>query len=153
MSKPIEVFKPRDGETRIVVKDWPDARSPWRVRSTDQRGRELEIEGWSNFRQAVVGRLALHVDGRKPLLVITGYSFEDGLLATEQPEVLGQLVLCARAVAVRLYEDVGIGDGCVLWQLESRQVTEISKHFPQFEALPRRRRLRPGKRYLLWRPS
>jgi len=103
VSKPIEVFKPRDGETRIVVKDWPDARSPWRVRSTDQRGRELEIEGWSNFRQAVVGRLALHVDGRKPLLVITGYSFEDGLLATEQPEVLGQLVLCARAVAVRLY--------------------------------------------------
>ncbi len=152
MSKPIEVFKPRNGETGIVVKDWPDAKSPWRVHSSGQRGRGLEIEGWSNFQQVVVGRLALHVDERKPLL-ITGYSFDDGLLATEQPEVLGQLVLCARAVAIRLFDDLEVGDGCLLWQMESKQVAEISKHFPQFEAIPKRRRLRPGKRYLLWRPS
>jgi hypothetical protein len=152
VSKPIEVFKPRHGETQILVKDWPDARAPWRVRSADQRGRRLEIEGWSNFQQIVVGRLALHVQERKPL-VITGYSFEDGLLVTEQPEVLGQLVLCACAVATALLDDLGVGDGCVLWQLEAKQVTEISKQFPQFEAVPRRRRLRPGKRYLRWRPS
>jgi hypothetical protein len=151
VSQPIEVFRRRKDETQILVKDWPDARAPWRVRSTDRRGRELEIEGYSNFQQLVVGRLVLHVDGRKPLL-IKRYGFEDHLIVSERPEVLGQLVLCARAVATRLYEDLDVGNGCLMWQLESNRLAETSRRFPQFEVVPRRRRLRPGKRYLVWRP-
>jgi hypothetical protein len=151
VSQPIQVSERRKDKTEIFVKDWPDARAPWRVRSTDRRGRELEIEGYSNFKQLVVGHLMLHVNGRKPL-TITGYSFEDHLIEYDRPEVLGELVLCARAVATRLYEDLKVGNGCLLWQLESKRLTEISRRFPQFEAIPRRKRPRPGKRYLLWRP-
>jgi len=151
MSEPIQVSEPRKGETHIRVKDWPDARAPWRVRTTNRRGRELEIEGYSNFKQLLVGHLVLHVGGRKPVM-ITEYGFESHLLTADRPEVLAQLVLCARAIATRLYDDLGVGNGCLLWQLESKRVTEISKRFPRFEPVPRRKRPRPGKRYLLWRP-
>lgn len=151
VSAAIQVFKPRDGETNILVSDWPDARAPWRVRTSDRRGRELEIEGYSNFKQMPVARLVLHVNGRKPLM-ITGYSFERDLITSDRPEVLGQLVLCARAVATRLFEDLGVGNGCLMWQLESQRIAAISRRFPQFEPLPRRKRLKPGKRYLIWRP-
>jgi hypothetical protein len=152
VSQPIHVSEPHKGETHVLVKDWPDARAPWRVQTEGQRGRELTIEGYSNFKQLVVGRLVLHIAGRKPVM-ITGYSFEEHLLTTDRPEVLGQLVLCARAVVTRLHEDLGVGNGCLLWQLESKRIAEISRRFPSFEALPRRKRPRPGKRYLLWRPS
>jgi hypothetical protein len=152
VAQPIHVSEPRENETEILVKDWPDTRAPWKVSSTDRRGRELKIEGYSNFEQRVVGHLMLHVPkDRKPLL-ITGYSFEDHLIEYDRPEVLGELVLCARAVATRLYEDLEVGNGCLLWQLESRRLAEISRRFPQFEPVPRRKRPRPGKRYLLWRP-
>ncbi len=151
MSEPIEVFKNREQDTQIRVRDWPDVRAPWRVRSVDRRGRELQIEGWLNFEpQTVAGRLTLHVDGREPLTILR-HEFEDDLVASLRPEVLGQLVLCARAIATSLRDDLGVGDGCLLWQLESTQIREISRRFPQFEALPRHRRPRPRKRYLIWR--
>lgn len=152
MAQPIQVSEPRRNETEITVKDWPDTRAPWRVSSTGKRGRELQIEGYSNFEQCVVGHLMLHVPKHRKPLLITGYSFEDNLIEYDRPEVLGELVLCARAVATRLYEDLEIGDGCLLWQLDSRRLAGISRRFPQFEPVPARKRLRPGKRYLLWRP-
>ncbi|HEV2998780.1 MAG TPA: hypothetical protein VGX16_06695 [Solirubrobacteraceae bacterium] len=151
MSPPIHVFEPREGETHISVRDWPDARAPWRVRSADKRGRELEIAGYSNFKDQLVGRLTLHVDGRKPLM-ITRYSFEEHLITFARPEVLGQLVLCAQAIATRLHEDLKVGNGSLMWEMEGRQLAEISKRFPQFGVLPRRKRFRRGKRYLVWRP-
>jgi len=119
------------------------------VQSTDKRGRELAIEGYSNFRDQLVGRLTLHVDRKKALMII-GYSFEDHLITFERPEVLGQLVLCAQAIATRLHRELQVGTGSVLWQLEVAQLAGISRRFPQFDVLPRHKRFRRGKRYLIW---
>jgi hypothetical protein len=152
MSGPIDVSGGQSKETRIVVRDWPDPRAPWRVQSTDQRGRELAIEGYSNFEQAVVARLALHVGDRKPLLV-RDHLFEERLVNADRPEVLGQLLLCARAVATRLHHELGVGNGCLLWQVESGQLAELSQRYSWFTTVPRHRKPhRRGKRFLIWKP-
>jgi hypothetical protein len=148
----ITVVGGQDKETRIVVRDWPDPRAPWRVRSTDQRGRELAIEGYSNFEQAVVASLVLHVEDRRPLLV-REYAFEDRLVEADRPEVLGQLLLCARAVATRLHQNLEVGNGCLLWEVESGQLAELSRQYSWLAPVPRHRRpRRRGKRFLLWKP-
>jgi hypothetical protein len=152
MSKSIEVLGGRKKDTRIVVRDWPDSRSPWRARSVDQRGRELAIEGYSNFEQVVVANMVLHVEDRKPLMVV-GYTFEPRLVVADRPEVLAQLLLCARAIATRLDQDLGVGNGCLLWQIDSHQLAELSKRYSWLSPVPKHRRpRRRGKRFLLWKP-
>lgn len=149
MSQPIEVFR-HGKDTRIEVSERPDPRAPWRVNSADRRGRELEITGYNNFDQRVVGRLTLHVDDKKPLL-ITKYRFEDHLLVSERPDVLGQLVLCARSIATKLHEKLHVGNGCLMWQLDNARLDAIRPYFPDFEPISKRRPLKRGQRYLLWR--
>jgi hypothetical protein len=135
-----------------VVRDWPDSRATWRVGTLDDRGRRLRVVGWHRFVQdQPVGRLDLHVDGRNALL-ITGYSLAETLVAVEQPEVLAVLVACAQQVAIRLHDDLKIGNGCLDWQLEHDRVGYISRLFPDFSPAHKSRRLRRGKRYLRWRP-
>jgi len=150
VSQPIEVLG-SGRRTRIIVRDWPDARAKWYARTVDQRGRELQVVGWKNFSSEIeVGRLKLHV-GRKSLM-IASHSLEDSLLITgEAPEVLARMVLCAQAVATSLYAG-GIGDGCLDWQLDNRMAGEICRLFNDFKPTKRRRRPLPGKRYLRWCP-
>jgi hypothetical protein len=145
----IDVSRQGSGDTRILVSEWPDTNAPWRVSSSDHRGRELEISGYSNFSNRVVGHLTLHLDGRKPLL-ITSYRFEDHLVEADRPEVLYELVLCAREIAKHLHNVLDVGTGALMWQVESKSLPELSRRFKRFETVPRRKRLRPGKRYLIW---
>lgn len=151
MSNPIHVSGKSHRNTRVTVKDWPDLRATWRVGTIDRRGRRMQVVGWHRFSQdQQVGTLDLHIDSRKALM-ITGYSLIDTLIVGEQPEVLAALVACAQQVAIRLHDDLNIGDGCLDWQLENDKVGYIHKLFPDFNPTRKTHRLRRGKRCLRWR--
>lgn len=81
-------------------------------------------------------------------LLITGYTLAETLITTERPDVLGAMILCAQSVAYRLREDLGVGDGCLEWQLESRKIGDIHRLFPSFGTAHKRNPLQRGKRYL-----
>lgn len=153
---PSELIKVTGGigkDTRIIVRDWPDRQAPFRVRSADDRGRTLHAVGWGNFDpDCVLGTLDLHVSDHDPLMIVgNGYSGE--VIEKNRPYVLASLVLCAQAIARELHEQLSVGNGCLMWQLDFRQFGEIRRRFDYFEVVGKRRsRLLPGKRYLRWCP-
>jgi hypothetical protein len=149
----IEVIGSAEQNTRIVVRDWPDPQATFRVRSAGDRGRTLQAIGWGNFDpDCLLGHLTLHVENRDPLM-ITAHHFSDNVITVNRPYVLARLVLCAQAVATRLSDELNVGNGCLLWQLQHRQFGDIRKKFDYFEVVGKRHaRLWPGKRYLRWCP-
>ncbi len=137
MSRPIEVFKRAGGETRIVVKEYPSPQAALKVFSADERGRRLEAVGWSNFEQTrVLGHIELHVDAKKPLMVVR-YGFEDHTLETETDEVLGRLLVCAETIAEQLYKKLEIDAGCVDWQVPERNIPAITTLYRRYEPTTR----------------
>jgi hypothetical protein len=150
VSKPIEVFGGPSKETRIIVRNWPNALSEtlWRVGTVDPRGRHLQVEGWHRFEKAqVVGSLALHVESREPL-IITSYWLVDTLIEDERPAVLGALIGCAQDVAAELHTKLGVGNGCLEWQLDESKIPQIHALFPSFEIIRKRKGIRRGSGYL-----
>jgi hypothetical protein len=87
------------------------------------------------------------VESRRALL-ITQYTLADTLIAEERLVVLGSLVVCAQDVASALLTRLGIGTGCLEWQLDSGQVRNIRRLFPDYSTTPKFHRLKRGKRYL-----
>jgi hypothetical protein len=132
--------------TKIAVRDWPSERADWRV-SSEKDGRKLRVRGWSNLKpDQPVGELVLHVS-RKALL-ITGRSVADTLLTQEQPYVLAAMVLCAEQIAAELHR-VGVGNGCLEWQLEPNDIEYVQRLFKEYEPCDApKRTFRRGKRYL-----
>jgi hypothetical protein len=148
VSQPIHVAGRSGRSTRIVVRDWPESRAPWRVATVDDRGRVLEVVGWHRFvTDQSVGQLELHVESRRALL-ITRYMLADTLINEERLVVLGALLVCAQDVATQLRTNLSVGTGCLEWQLDSDQVENIRRLFPGFSTTPKLHRLKRGKRYL-----
>lgn len=146
MSDPIQISA-SGRRTQIKVQNWPDPEADWRVSTGNGDGRELQVLGWTQWKDdQLVGRLDLHVDSRRALL-ITGRWLADTLLSAEHPYVLAVMVACAEQIAIRLHA-VGVGNGCLEWQLDTRDVEYIQRLFQDFEPSGRKRRLRRGKRYL-----
>ncbi len=131
--------------TQISVRNWPADDADWRVSTRKDDDRQLQVFGWSHWEDdQLVGRLDLHVDSRRALL-ITGRWLADTLLTIEQPHVLATMVACAEEIALRLHT-AGVGNGCLEWQLDPRDVEYVHRLFTDFQ--PRKRPLRRGKRYL-----
>jgi hypothetical protein len=80
--------------------------------------------------------------------MITGYWLVESLITDEQPQVLTSLVTCAEQIASRLHERVRIGNGCVEWQLDTRNAVYIQRLFPRYGPSSRTHPLRRGKIYI-----
>lgn len=150
MPQPIEVLG-SGRRTRIIVRDWPDARATWYARTVDDRGRELQVLGWKNLASQIeVGRLKFRMGRRS--LTIASHSLESPILITgEALEILARMVLCAQTIATRL-QAKGIGDGCLDWQLDSNRIGEVNRLFDDFSPTKKHRSPLAGKRYLRWCP-
>ncbi len=132
MSKPIEVFRLGNGDTEIVVRDYPDRRAQIRVRSGGDDGRRIEALGWSNFKRTrQLGHVELHVDGKSPLL-IARFAFEEHTLESETNEVLERLLVCAESIAVELQEKLEMDHGYVDWQVSDRKVEAICRLYQRY---------------------
>ena len=116
----------------------------WRVSTRKDDDRQLQVYGWSHWEDDQLSKLDLHVNSRRALL-ITERWLADTLLTIEQPHVLATMVACAEEIALRLHT-VGVGNGCLEWQLDPRDVEYVQRLFADFQ--PRKRPLRRGKRYL-----
>lgn len=94
-----------------------------------------------------VGSIQLHVTSRRPLLV-TEYALADTLISGDRAEVLGDLILCAEAVARQLHQSRKIGNGCLEWQLDPGPYEGVCRLFPDFKPARKRNPLKRGKKYL-----
>ncbi len=151
MSQPVEVFKRAGGETRIVVKEYPNPQAALKVFSADDRGRRLEAVGWNNFEQTrVLGHIELHVDAKKPLMVVR-YGFETHTLETERAEVLARLLVCTETIAVHLREKLAIDAGWVDWQVPERNLPAITALYGPYKPTTARTDIERGTRCLRFR--
>lgn len=146
----IHVSGGKGKDTHIKVQEWPNPRAAWRVGTTDDRGRYLEVVGYHRFTEgAAVGSMQLHFDGRKPLTIVS-YNVADTLVRLERPVPLGAMLLCAQRIAVELQERLGMGNGCLEWQLDHKRIDAVHTLFPDFERVnkPLKQLHRRGMRYL-----
>ena len=142
------MFRRGDGDTQIVVRDYPNVHAHLRVRSADDRGRRLEALGWSNFEQTrVLGHVELHLDGKKPIMVVR-YGFEEHTLETEMDEILGRLLVCVETIAEWLHEKLGIDAGYVDWQIPERRLPAIRLLYGRYEPTKARNDLERGTKCL-----
>jgi hypothetical protein len=73
--------------------------------------------------------------------MILGYELVDTLIDDEKPDVLGAMVGCAQDIAIELQSKLGVGNGCLDWQLRNNQIAPISALFPTFEVVHKRQGL------------
>ena len=131
--------------TTITVREWPSQDADWRVSTTADDGRELQVLGWSQWKDDQhVGTLTLHLSKRKALLIRDRW-LAGTLLVSDRADALAAMVACAEQIAVEL-KAKGVGNGCLEWQLDQRDFDYIQRLFKDYE--PRKHSLRRGKRYL-----